>query len=144
MYLQTVCSNRWIVTSVAFVWFFSRVSFQMSPQTACMNRSHFLNLYDSSPKWLFKWVLNWSVWTKLLAHCMHSLHSFVFCLSFFCPGLHRLWQPGCEKMEREWENEEEMEKYWENSLSTFPHFLFIFSFSIHFLCKKLSDFVAKW
>ena len=33
----------------------------MSPQTACMNRSHLLNLYDSSPKWLFKWVLNWNL-----------------------------------------------------------------------------------
>ena len=30
------------------------------------------------------------------------------------PGLHNLWQPGCEKMERELENEEEMERKWGN------------------------------
>ena len=36
-------------------------------------------------------------------------------------------------MERELENEEEMER---DSLSTFPHFLFISSLSIHFLYQK--------
>ena len=46
------------------------------------------------------------------------------------------WQPGCEKMEREWENkeemerEEEMERAWENGES---FTLFIFSFSLYFL-----------
>ena len=29
---------------------------------------------------------------------------------FMTSGLHKLWQPGSEKMEREWENEEEMER----------------------------------
>ena len=29
-------------------------------------------------------------------------------------GLHNLWQPGWEKMEGEWENEEEMEREWGN------------------------------
>ena len=40
------------------------------------------------------------------------------------------WQPGCENMER-------------YSLSSFAHFLFISSLSIHFLYTKLSHFVAK-
>ena len=30
--------------------------------------------------------------------------------SFYAAGLNNLWQPGFEKMEREWENEEEMER----------------------------------
>ena len=29
------------------------------------------------------------------------------------------WQPGYEKMEREWENEEEMEREWENGEEMF-------------------------
>ena len=45
-----------------------------------------------------------------------------------------------EKMERKWRENEKLEKY---SLSTFPHFLFISSLSIHFLYTKLSHFVAK-
>ena len=55
------------------------------------------------------------------------------------PGLHNLWQPGYEKMERELENEEEMESKWKENkemewglLVTFPHFLFISSLSLHF------------
>ena len=43
------------------------------------------------------------------------------------------WHQGCEKMEKEWENEEEMERY---SLSTFSHFLSMSSLSLHFLIKK--------
>ena len=49
-------------------------------------------------------------------------------------------QPSCEKMERKWRENEEMER---DSLSTFSHFLFISSLSIHFLYQKLSHFVAK-
>ena len=39
-------------------------------------------------------------------------------------------QPGCEKMEREWENEEEMEREWGNG-ERFT--LYISSFSLYFL-----------
>ena len=35
---QMACLIWCIVTLVAFVWFFSRVSFQMCPQMACLNR----------------------------------------------------------------------------------------------------------
>ena len=37
-------------------------------------------------------------------------------------GLHNFWQPGSEKMEGEWENEEEIEREWGNFLifSLFP------------------------
>ena len=45
-----------------------------------------------------------------------------------------------EEMERKLREIEEMER---DSLSTFPHFLFISSLSIHFLYQKLSHFVAK-
>ena len=75
------------------------------------------------------------------------------------PGLHNLWQFGSravrkwrenEKMKRKWRENEEMERKWKeneemerDSLSTFPHFLFISSLSIHFLYKKLSHFFRK-
>ena len=56
------------------------------------------------------------------------------------------WQPGCEKMEREWENEEEMERERGNGdemerdlLSTFPYFLFKASLSIHFPSWSVSS-----
>ena len=55
--------------------------------------------------------------------------SFSYSLSIFL-------QPGCDKMEKKWGNEEEMER---DSLSTFPQFLFL----IYFLYQKLSHFVAK-
>ena len=85
------------------------------------------------------------------------LFSFSFTVHHYLPsGLHKLWQPGCGKMKREWENEEEMEREWgmerkfgeneemeRDSLSTFPHFLFISSLSIHFLYQKLSHFVQN-
>ena len=35
---QIACTNRFIVTLVAFKQFFFRVSFQMSPRNACINR----------------------------------------------------------------------------------------------------------
>ena len=66
------------------------------------------------------------------------------------PGLHNFWQPGSraarkwrknEKMKRKWRENEEMER---DSRSTFPHFLFISSLSIHFLYQKLSHFVPKF
>ena len=63
------------------------------------------------------------------------------------PGLHNLWQSGSravrkwrenEKMKRKWRENEEMERKWKeneemkrDSPSTFPHFLFISSLSIH-------------
>ena len=72
---------------------------------------------------------------------------------------HRMWlfliraaqvvpacQPGCEKMEREWENEEEMEREWGNG-ERFT--LYIFSFSIYFLplypfsISKIVSFCCK-
>ena len=49
-----------------------------------------------------------------------------------------LWKE--EEMEREWWNDEEMER---DSLSTFPHFLLIYSLSVHFLYQNLSGFDAK-
>ena len=42
------------------------------------------------------------------------------------------WQPGCEKMEREWENEEELEREWGNG-KRFT--LYISSPSFHFQIK---------
>ena len=45
----------------------------------------------------------------------------------------RKWREN-EKMNRKWNGNEEMERY---LLSTFPHFLFISSLSIHFLSKIL-------
>ena len=53
----------------------------------------------------------------------------------------RKWRGKGEEMERKLRENEEMER---GSLSTFPHFLFILSLSIHFLYKKLSHFVAKY
>ena len=58
-------------------------------------------------------------------------------------GLHNLWQPGSraakkwrdkEKMKRKWKENEELER---DSLSIFPHFLFISSLAIHFLYQTL-------
>ena len=64
-------------------------------------------------------------------------------------GLHNLWQP-CNRAARKWRENEKMKKKWReneemerDSLSTFPHFLFISSLSIHFLYQKLSHFVTK-
>ena len=54
-------------------------------------------------------------------------------------GLHNLLHP-CILDARKWRENEKTER---DSLSTFPHFLFISSFSIHFLYQKLSHFVAK-
>ena len=45
-----------------------------------------------------------------------------------------------EEMKRKWRENEEMER---DSLSTFPHFLFISYLSLYFLYKKLSHFVTK-
>ena len=74
-------------------------------------------------------------------------------------GSHKLWQPGSlaarkwrenENIKRKWRENEEMDRKWRehaemegDSLSTFPHFLFISSLSIHFPYQKLSHFVAK-
>ena len=52
----------------------------------------------------------------------------------------RRWRWNGERM-RKWRENEEMER---DSLSTFPHFLFISSLSIHFLYQKLYHFGAKW
>ena len=61
----------------------------------------------------------------------------------------RKWREN-EKMKRKWRENEEMEKKWReneemerDSLSTFPHFLFISSLSIHFLYQKLSHFLQN-
>ena len=50
------------------------------------------------------------------------------------------WLRGNGQRMRKWRENEEMEG---DSLSTFPHFLFISSLSIHFLYQKLSPFVVK-
>ena len=50
----------------------------------------------------------------------------------------RKWREN-KKMKRKWRENEEMER---NSLSTFPHFLFISSLSIHFVFQKLSRFAT--
>ena len=85
------------------------------------------------------------------------LWSIVIFLNLMCsfikdqqkPGLHNLYQPASravrkwrenEKMKRKWRENEEMER---DLLSTFPHYLFISSLSIHFLYQKSSHFVAK-
>ena len=51
----------------------------------------------------------------------------------------RKWRGKGERM-RKWRGNEEMERV---ALSTFPHFLFFSSLSIHFLYKKLCHFAAK-
>ena len=62
--------------------------------------------------------------------------------------LHKLCQPGSLAVRKWRENEKMKGKYRENeemerdTLSTFPHFLFIPSLSFHFLHQKLSYFVA--
>ena len=70
-------------------------------------------------------------------------------ICYFFSGLHSLWQPGSraarkqrekKKMKRKWRENEEMER---DSLSTFPHSLFISSLSMHFLYQNLSHFVTK-
>ena len=91
--------------------------------------------------------------------CLFNFNS-LFRVAQLAASLH----PGCEKMEREWENEEEKERVWgsgeemerkwgyeervrkwrewkngEISLSSFPHFLFISPLSIHFLYQTLSQ-----
>ena len=74
-------------------------------------------------------------------------------------GSHKLWQPGSlaarkwrenEKIKRKWRENEEMDRKWRKNeeierdlLSTFPHFLFISSLSIHLLYQNYSYFVAK-
>ena len=62
-------------------------------------------------------------------------------------GLHKLWHLGILAW-RKWRENEKMKRKWrekgERSLSTFPHFPFIYSLSLHFLNKKLSHFVAKF
>ena len=63
--------------------------------------------------------------------------------------LHKLCQPGSLAVRKWRENEKMKGKYRENeemerdTLSTFPHFLFIPSLSILFVYKKLSHFVTK-
>ena len=51
----------------------------------------------------------------------------------------RKWKEN-EEMKSKWGENEEMER---DSLSTFPHSIFTFSLSIHFLYQKMSHFVAK-
>ena len=55
----------------------------------------------------------------------------------------RKWRGNGKRMRKwrgNWEKNEEMER---DSLSTFPHFLFISSLSFHFLHQNASHFVAK-
>ena len=74
--------------------------------------------------------------TKYAAQLLVShLFSFIFVtVHHYLPsGLHKLWQAGCEKLKRKWRENEEWRG---NSLSIFPHILFISSLSIHFLYQK--------
>ena len=78
-------------------------------------------------------------------------------LSHLDAGLHKLWQPGCEKIEREREYQEEMKRDFlifslfrerkrisKGNEKRFPLFsLFPPSLSISFIKKNLSHFVAK-
>ena len=57
-------------------------------------------------------------------------------LNYYGTGLHKLWHP-CILAARKWRENEEMKR---NSLSTFTHYLFISSLSLHFL--YLSKFVT--
>ena len=66
-----------------------------------------------------------------------------------CSWAARKWKDN-EEMKRKWRLNEEIKRKWKDneemerdSLSTFPHSLFIFSLSIHFLNQNLSYFVAK-
>ena len=58
-------------------------------------------------------------------------HTLLGCVCLY-PGLHKLWQPG-SLAARKWRENGEMEG---DSLSTFLHFLFISSLSIHFLYQS--------
>ena len=80
--------------------------------------------------------------------------AFILCQLCLVSGLHKLWQRGWEKwrenekIKRKWRENEEIERAWgmeRDSLSTFPHSLYIFSFSFHFLPFypfPISKFVA--
>ena len=76
---------------------------------------------------------------------LHYALFIVQCIAFYiinCVRVAQLaasWLP-CRDT-RKWRENEEMER---GSLSTFPHFLFISSLSIHFLYQKLSYFVSKY
>ena len=63
VFFQLTCLRRGIVTLVAFIWLFSTLGFQMSPQTACLVccKSHWLHLFDFSPLCCFKLVSKWPV-----------------------------------------------------------------------------------
>ena len=83
-------------------------------------------------------------WGKKSTNFVHQTY---FIINKLYSGLQNFWLPGCEKMEREWENEGEIERKWGNG-ERFT--LFISSFSLYFLPlypfpdKKLSHFVAKF
>ena len=79
----------------------------------------------------------------LLRSQKNSINTFVCSQKYhICIWVHNLLQPGSraarngERM-RKWRENDEIEK---DSLSTFPHFLFISSLYFH---QKLSHFVAK-
>ena len=59
-----------------------------------------------------------------------------------CHYIIKLWQPGCEKVEREWENEEEMEREWGNGermrKSREIHFLHFLIFSLFTHSQSIS------
>ena len=90
--------------------------------------------------------LKHKLWMVLLRSQKNSINTFVCSQKYhICIWVHNLLQPGSraarngERM-RKWRENDEIEK---DSLSTFPHFLFISSLSVHFLYRKLSHFVAK-
>ena len=56
-------------------------------------------------------------------------------------GLHNLWQPGSEKVEGEWENEEGMEREWGNG-EIFTLYIFIGPESDHWECLSVTHWLT--
>ena len=104
----------------------------------------------SSSSWSSLWQTSLSSWSLTLSLCPWSWSLLLSLPTFFwiLPGLHKLWQPSCEKMRkwrgnggrvRKWRENEEMER---DSLSAFSQSewrkgerftLYISLFSFHFL-----------
>ena len=61
-----------------------------------------------------------------------------YCKYYWYPGLHKLWQPGCKKMERVWWNGEEMKRLRKGRKIHSLHFLIfsLFPPSLSISCIK--------
>ena len=128
------------------------------PRTWIMEFTHQGILSEQSPWW----------WLELRYYNYHYHYHLIkrwfkkkvtIMMGWWEAGLHESLQP-CSRAARKWRKNEEMRGYGErmrklkrkwrenekmerDSLSTFPHSLFISSLSIHFLYQNLSHFVAK-